>query len=53
MKNEGVKMSPRQNRIVKMRLDLCEWIEQQVEKGRFWNFSHAVEVALIKLKNES
>jgi Arc/MetJ-type ribon-helix-helix transcriptional regulator len=44
-------MLPRENRIVRMRLDLCEWIEQQVKAGKFYNFSHGVEVALIKLRD--
>lgn len=36
---------------MRVRLDLCEWIEQQVKAGKFYNFSHAVEVALIKLRD--
>lgn len=42
---------PRKKRSVMIRVDLYEWIEQQVKERRFWNFSHAVEVALIKLRD--
>lgn len=44
-------MSQRKDKHVRIRLDLCEWIEQQVNGGKFWNFSHAVEVALIRLRD--
>jgi hypothetical protein len=40
----------RKERIVRVRLDLYKWVLEQVNEKRFWNFSHAVEVALIKLK---
>lgn len=43
-------MAQRKDKHVRIRLDLYEWIEQQVEERRFWCFSHAVEVALIKLR---
>jgi hypothetical protein len=33
-----------------VRLDLYKWILEQVKERRFWNFSHAVEVALIRLR---
>jgi len=41
---------PRKERSVMIRIDLYKWIEQQVKERRFWNFSHTVEVALIKLR---
>ena len=31
-------------------VELIKWIEQQVKKQRFRNKSHAVEYALVKLK---
>jgi len=34
-----------------IRNDLYGWIKEQVKKGVFWNHSHAVEVALIKLRD--
>jgi len=40
----------RKQRSVMVRLDLYEWILEQVKERRFWNFSHAVEVALIRLR---
>jgi Arc/MetJ-type ribon-helix-helix transcriptional regulator len=42
---------PRKKRTVRIRLDLNQWIEEQIESKRFWNFSHAVEVALEKLRD--
>jgi len=42
---------PRKKRSVRIRLDLYQWIEKQIESNRFWNFSHAVEVALEKLRD--
>jgi Arc/MetJ-type ribon-helix-helix transcriptional regulator len=35
---------------VKIRTDLLEWMHQQIEKKTYWNASHAVEVALLKLR---
>jgi len=43
----------RKGKHVMIRVDLSEWIKEQIDKGKFWNFSHAVEVALIGLKDES
>jgi len=31
-------------------VELIKWIEQQIKKQRFRNKSHAVEYALVKLK---
>jgi Arc/MetJ-type ribon-helix-helix transcriptional regulator len=35
---------------VTIREDLVKWIDQQVEKLKFANRSHAIEYALLKLK---
>ena len=42
---------PRKKRSIRIRVDLYQWIEEQIESKRFWNFSHAVEVALEKLRD--
>jgi len=34
-----------------VRLDLYQWVEEQMGKGRFWSFSHAVDVGLMKLRD--
>jgi len=41
---------PRKKKDVTIRLDLYQWIEKRIEEGKFWNFSHAIEIALEKLK---
>jgi Arc/MetJ-type ribon-helix-helix transcriptional regulator len=41
----------RKKKAVRLRLDLLDWVEDQIEKGKFWNFSYAVEVALEKLRD--
>ena len=40
----------RKKRSVAIRLDLCQWVEEQIGKGRFHNISHAVEIAVDELK---
>jgi hypothetical protein len=47
--NVQTKKKPRKKRTISIRLDLYQWIEKQIEEGRFWNFNHAVEVALDQL----
>jgi Arc/MetJ-type ribon-helix-helix transcriptional regulator len=42
---------PRKKRDITLRLDLYEWIEEQIRKKRFQNFSHAVDVALESLRD--
>jgi Arc/MetJ-type ribon-helix-helix transcriptional regulator len=42
---------PRKKRSIRIRLDLGEWVEEQIEKGRFQSFSHAVDVAVEKLRD--
>jgi hypothetical protein len=42
---------PRKKKDVTIRLDLYQWIEKGIERGKFWNFSHAIEIALDKLKD--
>jgi len=49
MKNKLPK--PRKKRSIRIRLDLQQWVEEQVKKGKFPNFSHAVDVALEKLRD--
>lgn len=39
----------RKKKTVYIKPELYQWIQEQIEKGVFWNFSHAVEVALRKL----
>ena len=33
-------------------VEIYKWIEDKIEEGAFWNFSHAIEIALKKLKEE-
>jgi len=42
---------PRKKRSIRVRFDLSEWVEEQIEKGRFQSFSHAVDVAVEKLRD--
>jgi len=42
---------PRKKRSVRIKLDLQQWVNEQVSKKRFQNFSHAVDVALEKLRD--
>jgi len=42
---------PRKKRTIALRLDLNQWIEEQIGKGEFQNFSHAIEIALEKLRD--
>ena len=38
---------------ITLRLDLYEWGQSQIEEGKFWNWSHLVEQAILKLKSTS
>jgi Arc/MetJ-type ribon-helix-helix transcriptional regulator len=40
---------PRVRVFATIREDVLKWVDQQVEKARFRNRSHAIEYALIKL----
>lgn len=40
---------PRIRVFATIREDVLEWVDQQVDKARFRNRSHAIEYALIKL----
>jgi Arc/MetJ-type ribon-helix-helix transcriptional regulator len=40
----------RKKRSIAIRLDLCQWVEEQIGKGRFHNVSHAVEIAIDGLR---
>lgn len=44
---------PRKKKDVTVRLDLQQWVMEQVKKKKFQNFSHAVEIALEKLRDAS
>ena len=41
---------PRRRKDITIREDLFLWCKEQIAKGKFWNFSHVVEQALILLK---
>lgn len=41
---------PRKKRTIYLKPDLLAWLEEQIEKGEYKNFSHAVDVALQKLR---
>jgi len=43
------KEMPRIRVFATIREDVIEWVDQQVDKARFRNRSHAIEYALIKL----
>jgi Arc/MetJ-type ribon-helix-helix transcriptional regulator len=42
---------PRKKKTVYIIPELCQWIQEHIEKGEFWNFSHAIEVALRRLRD--
>lgn len=42
---------PRKKKGVTIRIDLQQWVEERVRKGKFQNFSHAIDMALEKLRN--
>jgi Arc/MetJ-type ribon-helix-helix transcriptional regulator len=42
---------PRKKRTIYIKPELHQWIEKQKEKGRFQSFSHAIEIALEKLRD--
>lgn len=39
----------RKKRSIRIRVDLCQWVEEQVKKGKFQKFSHVIDAALEKL----
>jgi len=41
----------KKKKTVYVKPELYEWIEEQIEKRQFWNFRHAVERALQKLRD--
>jgi Arc/MetJ-type ribon-helix-helix transcriptional regulator len=41
----------RKKRTIYIKPEFHEWVEEQIEKNRFRSFSHAVEVALQKLRD--
>jgi Arc/MetJ-type ribon-helix-helix transcriptional regulator len=42
---------PRKKQTIYIKPELHQWIEEQIGKGKFWNFSHAIEEALEKLRD--
>ena len=46
---EVEKEMPRIRVFATIREDVIKWVDQQVDKARFINRSHAIEYALIKL----
>lgn len=42
---------PRKKRTVRIKLDLQQWVEEQIKKGEFQNLSHVIDVALEKLRD--
>jgi len=40
---------PRKRVFCTLHEDIVEWIDQEIEKARFRNRSHAIEYALVKL----
>jgi Arc/MetJ-type ribon-helix-helix transcriptional regulator len=48
--SQAVTGMPKQRLQVTLRKDLIEWMDIEVEKGIFASYSHAIERALIKLK---
>lgn len=50
---EPVNEMPKKRLQVTLRPDLVEWMEQQQQKGIYASYSHAIERALIKLKEET
>lgn len=42
---------PRKKRTIYMKRELHQWIEEQEEKDKFQSFSHAIEIALEKLRD--
>jgi len=42
---------PRKRKAVSIDENLLKWVNEQIEKGKYQNFNHAIEVALEKLKD--
>jgi len=43
----------RHRKDITLESDVYEWVQEQVRRGRFFNFSHACEYGLKKLMQES
>ena len=41
---------PRKKRTIFIKSEMHQWIDEQIRNGKFDNFSHAVEIALEKLR---
>jgi len=52
MKNNNEDV-PKIRRSVTISEDLMKWINEQIERKRFKDVSHAIEYALFKLKEEN
>jgi len=46
-------MPKRKRKNITLPIDLFNWIEKGIEKGRFYNFSHACEIALKELRKKT
>lgn len=45
-------MPKRKRKDITLPIELFNWIEKEIEKGSFYNFSHACESGLRRLKQE-
>lgn len=45
-------MPRRKRKDITLSNDIYEWVEQQIKRGIFFNFSHACEYALKRLMEE-
>jgi len=41
---------PRKRKAVSIDENLLKWVNEQIEKGKFHSFNHAVEIALERLR---
>jgi Arc/MetJ-type ribon-helix-helix transcriptional regulator len=42
---------PRKKRSIRIRTDPYQWVEERIKKGKFQSFSHAIDLALEKLRD--
>lgn len=41
---------PKRKLSITMQLDLFDWMEDEIQKGEYANYSHAIEYAMRKLR---
>jgi Arc/MetJ-type ribon-helix-helix transcriptional regulator len=51
--NENMDNMPKARRSVSISRDLMEWINQEIQRKRFKDVSHAIEYALYRLREET